>query len=459
MATETNANGRGAPVVVAELELDRAADSLDRAARDRLGRVLKGNDLAPAHRFALVRLLAEDRAAALADHELVDVAKLATLPRGARMPALAARLFEQARRPRIALGFPELDARAPVPLGGLVVIIGPEGSGKSAMGLQIAGHHAHNEGPVVFVSVELSAEEVAARRVSQRLDVSWDEALRGQVPAQFVDDALALPRLSVLDGELATLDAAVHELRALRLEFPDQPAVMVLDYIQILGAEGRDERERIKNAIEALRRIAKAEECVVVVVSQTSRAARALLRKGELSGADAAVAGAESSQIERAGYVVLALGSMTDMESGEVAVDVSIAKNRLGRGDLVVPMAFDGRRGVFRELGPAVPAGSRKNERAARVDEKRATAMELAIENLVARSGTPMHGAEVYSALGGQRKAVLATINSLVDAGRLVRVSGHGVRRKGGAWPMWVPDKAAAAGLDVVPSVVGGGAS
>jgi KaiC/GvpD/RAD55 family RecA-like ATPase len=415
--------------------------------RARYMRAVRRAGLSREDHFAVLRLLSEPRAAGLADHELLDVARLAPRPRGSRLPSLAARLFEQARRPRVALGFPELDARAPVPLGGLVVIIGPEGSGKSAMGLQMAGHHASAEGPVVILSIELSAEEVAARRVSQVVDVSWDEALRGQVDARFVDDALALPRLSLLDGELATLDHAIAELRALKVEFPDQPAMLVVDYVQILAADGREERERMKNAIEALRRIAKAEDCVVVVISQTSRAARALLRKGDLSGADAAVAGAESSQIERAGYVVLALGSMADMESGEVAVDVSIAKNRLGRGDLVIPMAFDGRRGRFRELGPAVPAGKRKEERSTRTDAKRATTAEHAVENLIARSKAPMHGAEVYATLGGKKTDVLAALRSLVDDGRIVRVAGPGVVRKGGVWPVWTPDQAAAAGL------------
>jgi KaiC/GvpD/RAD55 family RecA-like ATPase len=459
---------------VAFLELgDQIADNVEVAARSRfvsdrppsatdlgqlssrqLTRIValtRGNHMSNAHRDAVVRLVADPRSDALADHELVEEARLASVidstPRGTPMPALADRLQEQARRPRVRLGFPELDATAPVPVGGNVVIIGPEGSGKSAFGLQVACNHALLAGPVVFVSLELDGAEIAARRVSQVADVSWEEALRGQVDQSVVAAALALPRMSVLERAEPNLGEVVSELRALGAKYPGEPRMVVVDYLQILPSEGRDERERTKNAAESLRRLAKEEECVVVVISQTSRSARAQLRKGDLVGADAAVAGAESSQIERAGYVVLVLSPMFQMDSGEVAVDVSIAKNRLGRGDLVVPMAFDGRRGRFLETGQAVPAGKHKAERSTRNDAKRAATAEHAIADLVTSAPEPMSRAAIRRQLNLKSEDVSRAVTNLLASRRLVEVR---VKRSGPAWPVWTAEAAAVRGLSVV---------
>ncbi|MEZ4368994.1 MAG: DnaB-like helicase C-terminal domain-containing protein [Kofleriaceae bacterium] len=140
----------------------------------------------------------------------------------------------------------------------------------------------------MYVTIELDEVEAASRMAGQACGGSWEDVMRGRVDRWRMEDAIELPRLFMLEGERATLDNIAPTVAAARMEFPGEPVLVVVDYLQILGdgTVADSERTRIATVIERLRRLAKDLGVVVLDLSQTSRAAAKSLRDGDLVGAD-----------------------------------------------------------------------------------------------------------------------------------------------------------------------------
>ncbi len=364
-----------------------------------------------------------------------------------RAPDLAALIAECAKLPWVSLRVGSvLTEYARGRAGQVVVFTAPSGAGKSSLVIDTARHHAHHVGPVVYVSIELSADEVGARLVGMVCGESWEDVTRGRVPVDRMSDALAdLARMVVLAGADATLSKAEATVLRLRTESPDQPILVVIDYLQLLEGEGREERIRVASIAESIRRFAQRLGVVVLALSQTSRVSSKALRDGELVGADTTSTGAETAQIERMAAVTIALGSMRPQEDGTTAIDISIGKGRMGQGDRVIPAVYNGRTGAWRIAGTAVSGAERRAEQSsARIDTKRAQ-VELAVLGFLGSADRPQTRQEIgigASVRNNDRSAVIAAL--LADRRIVSVVSG---RKAGGFWPLWTPDRAAAAGM------------
>lgn len=376
-----------------------------------------------------------------------------------RGPDLAALIRERASRPWISLrvGADRAEvvrARA----GQVVVVTAATGAGKSSLAIEWGWRHAHDIGPAVYVSCELDADEIGARIVGQRCDASWADALTDRVRHADQERAVALPRLVVLDGDDATLDRAASVLARLAVEYPDQPALVVIDYLSILplaGAGHGDERIRISMVAESVRRwakIAAAVGAVVVAVSQTSRAAATGLRAGKLIGRDTASTGAESAQIERMAAVTVAIGEARGREDGTEDVSISIGKGRMGQGDRVIPAVYDGRTGSWRVDGPAVSGDQHRARLAGASDVTAVRTARAAVVAFMAGSDAPMSRKAIREAVGLKREPVYAAIAELVASGELVEVARG---KAGGYWPLWTRARAEDAGAPIVPSGAG----
>jgi replicative DNA helicase len=100
--------------------------------------------------------------------------------------------------------------------------------------------------------------------------------------------------------------------------------LIVVDYLQLVRAEGRDPRERVGNVADALRQLAKTERVPVVLLSQ-------LRRPQNVNDVPTMIDLKESGDIEAHAHVVLLLHAPTGpggLPTGEDTI--LIGKNRNG---------------------------------------------------------------------------------------------------------------------------------
>ncbi len=369
-------------------------------------------------------------------------------PRYHRAPDLVGMIMSRASEPwcSLTLGGDELVRVRP---GGMAVVMGPTGAGKSSLVVGILIEHARDRGPVVVLSRELPADELAARAIGMLCDASWPDVLTGRVPLSEMERVLGLPRMIVLDRRDATLRELTIAIEDIRAECPGEPVVIAIDYIQILESGERDARAKVADVIAQIDEIARAHRAVVIAISQMSRAASRAARGGEAVGADSTDGGAESAAIERAATVTLCIGSSgPDREDGTRAVDLSIGKGRMTGGDRVIPMSYCGRSGRWRVTGDARPAGEVKAERQQADASAAQTAAELALEMAATKATEPLTQADLIAKTGGNRKVATRAVRALLDRGDLVEVRQR--KPRASAWKVWTRARAEAAGVPIV---------
>lgn len=337
--------------------------------------------------------------------------------------------------------------------GGIAVVMGPPGGGKSSLVSNMLIHHAMHVGPAIALSIELPADELAARIVGISCDASWEDALRGNVKREWMEQALALPRLYVLERKSATIANLRAAIAAARLEYPGQPILCAIDYAQLLASASKEREIRMKvtDAFEQIDDAAREHRFVAIAVSQMGRASATAAVKGEALGADTAGLGAESSAIERFASVTMTIGMRGEpREDASRAVELSIGKGRMSdMGDRVLPMSYWGRSGLWRVAGEAQSASKVREGRDAEKLEQRATAKMNEVIGLVSRSSEPLSRDEIRDAVKGRKNEVLKAIAELISAGDLVEVAR---RTKPGSrsWKVWTPDRSSDAGVTLV---------
>jgi energy-coupling factor transporter ATP-binding protein EcfA2 len=334
---------------------------------------------------------------------------------------------------------------ASVPLGEVAVLIGPTGSGKSSLALAMAVTHATENGPSLFVSCEMPATLVGGRVVGQCIDRTWADILKGTVETSTMTQALP-SKFFVLERSDATRwQSGAKELA---LQYPGEPLVVIIDYVQILPLSGapNDIRARVALAMDEISEWAIEARALVLVLSQTSRAGARALRSGEAVGWSATDAGAESASIERAAHVVIAIGERgLDRDDGSSEISLSIGKHRMGSGDLVLQAAYHGASGRWSTQGAPRRAEVVKAERdAARESSRISTAASAVAETLDKASG-PMSRGDVRIAIGMNNAATRAAITRLIKEQTVVEIEGGRGGRK-----VWTAEHARAAKLTIV---------
>ena len=195
----------------------------------------------------------------------------------------------------LATGFKDLDKL----MGGLqasdlVVLAGRPGMGKTSLATNIAynvarsyqpevlpdgRHKALNGGIVGFFSLEMSAEQVATRIVSEQTEIPSSDIRRGGItPDQF--DALKgaveeMQRVPLYIDETGGLSIAQLAARARRLKRQKGLDLLIIDYIQLLqGSSRRANENRVQEVTEittSLKALAKELSIPILALSQLSR--------------------------------------------------------------------------------------------------------------------------------------------------------------------------------------------
>ena len=193
----------------------------------------------------------------------------------------------------ISTGLVDLDKK----LGGLhksdlLILAGRPSMGKTSLATNIAfniakayrkgalpdgGEGAVNGGVVGFFSLEMSAEQLAARVLSEASEVPSEQIRRGDLTEsefrRFVDAAKTLEACPLFIDDTAALPISQLAARARRLKREHGLDCLIVDYLQLVRpATAKDSRvNEVSEITQGLKAIAKELDIPVVALSQLSR--------------------------------------------------------------------------------------------------------------------------------------------------------------------------------------------
>ncbi|MEC8711388.1 MAG: replicative DNA helicase, partial [Pseudomonadota bacterium] len=168
----------------------------------------------------------------------------------------------------------------------LIILAGRPAMGKSALATNIAFHVAtttrtgETAAPVAFFSLEMSAEQLGTRILSERARIDSNSIRQGQLSSEEFDRLIeasdALSTAPFFIDDTPSLSVSQVASRARRMKRTTGLGLIVIDYLQLLMPQlgGRPENrvQEISNISRALKAMAKELDVPVVALSQLSRA-------------------------------------------------------------------------------------------------------------------------------------------------------------------------------------------
>lgn len=192
----------------------------------------------------------------------------------------------------ISTGLIDLDKK----LGGLhpsdlIILAGRPSMGKTSLATNIAfniaktykhglkhdgSEGAVNGGVVGFFSLEMSAEQLAARILSEAAEVPSEQIRRGDMTEaefrRFVEAAKALEACPLYIDDTPALPISQVAARARRLKRTHGLDVLMVDYLQLLRGSSKESRvQEVSEITQGLKAIAKELNIPVIALSQLSR--------------------------------------------------------------------------------------------------------------------------------------------------------------------------------------------
>jgi replicative DNA helicase len=299
---------------------------------------LRSGDDAPDVKNQLVQEIEEIETDAQPDedHRLGDV----VMP---VLNAMADRFAGDESRKGLRTGIVDLDATTTGFNRGEFWVCGAmPGRGKTALALQVAMNLAGNGFPVYFVSLEMSKDAIVRRLLKMKFGAYVTENPNEKDMHAMLEYVADLNSLPLYINDSSSLEAAELAARSRIRIARSGIRLIIVDYLQIVKGAGRDRREKVSDAADTLRRLAKDTQVPVLALSQ-------LRRPDNLNDRPSMLELKESGDIEAHAHVIL-LNYMPVGEDGSFAgeEEIIIGKQREGPTGSI-PVYFDRSKVIFRE--------------------------------------------------------------------------------------------------------------
>lgn len=255
----------------------------------------------------------------------------------------------------IDLGYKALNEMITLDEGDVMVIAGNTGLGKTALALNIILKSILNKNHrVLFVSLEMATSQVLARIISNMTLITLNKLKRknrkyltdeelhriGMVQGKIVNN------LDILDTSNTDIDYVIQEIKEMdKIKNYDY---IVIDYIQLLKAEGKSRTEVVTNASLRVKRLARELKPVIALAQLNRDNVKRNDKKPLLTDLK------DSSQLEQDCSFGIVLHSEEyhdkDNKSNDIIqVDVYIDKNRTGPIGMF-KTAFNKQYQIFKEI-------------------------------------------------------------------------------------------------------------
>ena len=168
----------------------------------------------------------------------------------------------------------------------LIILAGRPGMGKTALATNIAFHAAtttrtgEHAAPVAFFSLEMSAEQLGLRILSERSELDSEKIRRGKLKtdefSKLVDANREINSAPFFIDDTPALSISQLASRARRMKRTSGLGLIVVDYLQLLqaqiGIKPENRVQEISNITRSLKALAKELDIPVLALSQLSRA-------------------------------------------------------------------------------------------------------------------------------------------------------------------------------------------
>lgn len=227
-----------------------------------------------------------------AEAVVYDLAERGDTGRGpVSMAAAARRVLDQAERAYktgrvsgVRTGISDVDDQlGAMRPGHMIVLAGRPGMGKTAfavrIALNVAGRQVDGRPARVYMpSLEMPADDIAARQMAGAAGVSTQEVYDGRMTREQWEAACAMERdpaaRHVIIDDRASLSIAQIRAKAQRLKARGGLDLVVVDYLQLVKATGYHRGNRVGEVTEisqGLKAMAKDLACPVLALSQLNR--------------------------------------------------------------------------------------------------------------------------------------------------------------------------------------------
>jgi replicative DNA helicase len=168
----------------------------------------------------------------------------------------------------------------------LLILAGRPAMGKSALATNIGFHIAtttrtgEKAAPVAFFSLEMSAEQLGTRIMSERAQIDSSSIRQGQLTSddfdRLVEASNSMSAAPFFIDDTPSLSVSQVASRARRLKRTTGLGLIIVDYLQLLmpqlGVRPENRVQEISNISRSLKAIAKELDVPVLALSQLSRA-------------------------------------------------------------------------------------------------------------------------------------------------------------------------------------------
>jgi replicative DNA helicase len=260
----------------------------------------------------------------------------------------------------VPTGFLEIDNETTIlEETNLVVVAARPAMGKTAFAINIANHVCtERKKPVAIFSLEMGADQLVERFLSLRTGIPGEKIKRGALTdidlMRLKEEEMRLrsAKLYIHDQNCSTIAQILAKARRLKEE--EDISLFIVDYLQLLNANGQAESRQYEVAeiSRKLKMLAMEIKTPIICISQLSR------KVEERQGHRPMMSDLrDSGQIEQDSDVVIFIARRDYYDPADQPgmAELTVAKNRNGGTTPSIQLHFDGKSGKFTSLIKETP--------------------------------------------------------------------------------------------------------
>lgn len=180
----------------------------------------------------------------------------------------------------LTTGFIDLDNKlSGLQKSDLVLLAARPSMGKTAIAVNIVTNAAlKGDAKVAVFSLEMSKEQLVQRMISATAHVDLQKIISGRLSEdewmQIINSMAPLSQANIFIDDTAGISLTEMKAKCRRLKIEKGLDLVMIDYLQLMQLEGRQEsrQQEISSISRGLKALAKEMECPVIALSQLSRA-------------------------------------------------------------------------------------------------------------------------------------------------------------------------------------------